>query len=319
MIVMKELRSQWRKLWLDLGWLIVLTITFGTTLVLDALGVLNYAWSLLLWGIPIAYLAPLFAMLTREGTGRRRKALLLTVVLIVTLGVVLDFLLGHLTLVFPGCETEGKYLHCIGGEVPVEELLFYALGPVAIVLAYACADERWLAAYNPADDLLDVKLLQISPPIVLTALGAAIFLTVVWQIKGAFPTYATFLAAGSLLPSMFLYRAIGRLVNWPAFAVTTLYVALTSVIWEVTLALPRGWWGYKMEGMLAQINAWSSPHPFPVEAAFVWIAAPFSSVLIYEFAKAFMHHPSRSTRDALLGPRGTARRHPTGPGVEVKN
>ena len=35
---------------------------------------------------------------------------------------------------------------------------------------------------------------------------------------------------------MFLYRTIGNLTNWPAFAVTTLWVILTSVIWEVTLA-----------------------------------------------------------------------------------
>jgi hypothetical protein len=299
-----------RRLWLDLGWLFVLILTFGTTLSLDALGVLNYAWSLLLWAIPIAYLVPLFATVTSQGTGRRRKALALCIAMIVGLGIVLDFLLGHLTLIFPGCEIEGKYLHCIRGEVPVEELMFYALGPAAMVLAYACADERWLAAYNPPDDLLDLKLLQISRPIAMTAVVTAVALLAVWQIRGAFPIYATFLAAGALLPALVLYRAVGGLVNWPAYAVTTLYVALTSVVWEATLALPREWWGYNMTGMLAQIDAWSTPHPFPLEAAFVWIVAPFSCVLTYEFAKAFMHHPSPSTRDALLGGRDHAVRIP---------
>jgi hypothetical protein len=43
------------------------------------------------------------------------------------------------------------------------------------------------------------------------------------------------------------------------------------------------------------------PHPFPIEAAFVWVAAPFSSVLMYELAKAFMHHPSPTAKGALLG------------------
>ena len=40
---------------------------------------------------------------------------------------------------------------------------------------------------------------------------------------------------------MFLYRTIGTLTNRPAFAVTTLYVIVTSLIWEVTLAIPRQW------------------------------------------------------------------------------
>ena len=57
-----------------------------------------------------------------------------------------------------------------------------------------------------------------------------------------------------------------------------------------------------MQGMLGAIGAWSHPEPFPIEAAFVWMAAPFSSVLTYEFAKAFIYHPSPSSRIALLGP-----------------
>ena len=77
---------------------------------------------------------------------------------IVALGVVLDFVLGYLTLRFPGCSEPagtGPYVWClpaVGGRIPVEELLFYAMGPVAIVLVYACADERWLSRYNPKDD-----------------------------------------------------------------------------------------------------------------------------------------------------------------------
>lgn len=291
-------------MWLDLGWLVVLVLALAFPLVVDAFGALTYAWSLAFWGIPILYLIPLFLTLTAGGHGRRRRALLLTVGLIVGLGVVLDFLLGPLTLTFPGCVVnDGRYLYCLAGRVPIEEMLFYALGPMAIVLVYAAADERWLQAYNPKDELLNVRLLQISPPLVVTAIVAAAALVVAWLVRGQFPTYATFLTAGALLPAVVLYRCIGRFVNWPAFAATTLYVALTSVIWEVTLAVPRGWWGYEMKGMLGAIGPWSRPEPFPVEAAFVWLAAPFSAVLTYECAKAFMHHPSPSARVALLGPR----------------
>ena len=145
-----------RTFWLDLGWLVVLVVTLALPLVLDAFGRLKYFTSLALWGIPILYLWPVFAMLTADGTGRRRRALLATAGTIVGLGVVLDFVLGFLTLRFPGCSEPAAprvpicwCLPAVSGRIPVEELLFYAMGPVAMVLVYACADERWLSRYNP--------------------------------------------------------------------------------------------------------------------------------------------------------------------------
>ena len=151
-----------RTFWLDLGWLVMLVITIGFALGLDGAGKLTYFTSLVMWGIPICYLLPVFSMLTADGRGRRRRALLGTVGSIVVLGIVLDFLLGHLTLRFPGCYAPAgsvPYVLClpaVGGRVPLEEVLFYAMGPTAIVLVYACADERWLSRYNPKDDLLDL-------------------------------------------------------------------------------------------------------------------------------------------------------------------
>jgi hypothetical protein len=297
-----------RTFWLNLGWLIMLVVTIAAALVLDAAGRLTYFTSLGLWGIPILYLWPVFNMITAEGTGRRRRALHWSVGTIVVLGIVLDFVFGHLTLRFPGCNEPrgaGPYVWClpaVGGSVPVEELLFYAMGPVAIVLVYACADERWLSRYNPKDDLLDVKLIQLSPRLMIAAVGAGLTALVLWRVNGTFPTYFVFIAAGAVLPAMFLYRTIGGLTNWPAFAATTLYVLLTSIIWEVTLAIPRGWWGYEPSGMIGlTIAAWSRGDAiFPVEAAAVWLFAPFSSILIYEFAKALTHHP-RPTNVALFG------------------
>jgi hypothetical protein len=296
-----------RTFWLNLGWLIVLVLTVAVALGLDAVGRLTYFTSLVLWGIPILYLWPVFSMLTASGTGRRRRALRWTVATIVVLGIVLDFLLGHLTLRFQGCSESGpdQYVLClpaVGGRVPLEELLFYAMGPIAIVLVYACADERWLSKYNPVDDLLNLKLIQPSPRLMIVAAIAAVTALVLWRINGTFPTYFAFLAAGALLPAIFLYRTIGNLTNWPAFAVTTLYVILTSVIWEATLAIPREWWGYQPSGMIGvTIAAWSRGDAiFPVEAAAVWIFAPFASILTYEFAKALTHHP-RSTKAALFG------------------
>jgi hypothetical protein len=295
---------------MDLGWLGVLVLTFAVPLTLDAYDALTYFTSLLIWLIPIVYLWPLFRTITAEGTGRRRRALRVSIAAIVGLGTVLDFLLGHFILTFPGCAAESvaqPYVLClpaVGGSIPIEELLFYALGPVVMVLLYACADERWLKLYNPEDELLNVKLLQVSPRLVLAGVGVIVACVVVWQMTGSFPLYALFLGASALLPTMFLYRSIGRLINWPALAVTAMFILLASIIWEVTLAVPRAWWGYEADGMLGIIiRAWSAGDAiFPVEAAFVWIVAPLFTVFTYEFAKAFFHHPG-STRAALFGRR----------------
>jgi hypothetical protein len=304
-----------RTFWLNLGWLVALVVTFAVPLALDAIGRLNYFTSLTMWLIPILYLWPTFSMLTANGTGRRRRALVWTVVSIVGLGIALDFVLGFLTLRFPGCVNPavaptGRYLLClpaVHGEIPIEELLFYAMGPVAMVLVYACADERWLSKYNPPDDLVDLKLIQVSPRIAVVGATLAVAVLIFWRVNGTFPTYFLFLTAGAVLPAMFLYRSIGALTNWPAFAVTTLYVTLTSVIWEVTLAIPRQWWGYQPSGMVGvTIAAWSRGNAiFPIEAAVVWLFAPFASVLTYEFAKALTHHP-KPTKAALFGASPTA-------------
>jgi lycopene cyclase domain-containing protein len=158
------------------------------------------------------------------------------------------------------------------GRITVEELLFYVMGPVAIVLVYVCADERWLSKYNPNDKFLDLKLIQLSPRLAIVAAGAAVMALVLWRVNGNFPTYFVFISAGALLPAMLLFRTIGNLTNWPAFAVTMLYVIVTSLIWEVTLAIPRQWWGYEPSGMMGfTIAAWSRGEAiFPVEAAMVW-------------------------------------------------
>lgn len=297
-----------RTFWLNLGWLVVLVVTVAVPLVLDAVGLLTYFTSLALWGIPLLYLWPVFYSLTASGSGRRRRALRWSAGSIAGLGVILDLLLGHLTFRFPGCGTpDSPYVGClpgVGGMVPIEELLFYVMGPVVMVLVYACADERWLGRYHSGDDRLDHALIRVSPRLVLVAVAAAVTSLVVWRVNGSFPTYFAFLTAGAILPAMFLYRAVGHLTNWPAVAVTTLYVLVTSVIWEVTLAIPRDWWGYEPSGMLGlTIAAWSRGAAiFPVEAAIVWLFAPFSCVLIYEFANAFFHH-RRSTFAALFGSR----------------
>ena len=297
-----------QQVWANVGWLFVLVGVFAVPFTLDAYGRLTYFTSLTMWLLPAAYLSRLFFQITADGKGRRRRALFWTIGTFVFLGVVLDFILGHAILRFVGCDdVPSQYVYCLPAlrtKIPVEELLFYALGPAAIVLVYACADELWMNRYNPRDDLLNARLIQPSTPLIVTAVVAAATIVGIWIVRGRFPTYAAFLTAGALLPAMFFYRCVHTLVNWPAFAATSLYVTVTSIVWEVTLAIPREWWGYNPDGLLGiKIVAWSTPRAeFPIEAAFVWLCAPFSAIFSYEFTKALMHHP-RTTREALFGTR----------------
>lgn len=299
-----------RSLFVDLGWLLVLVVTVAVPLGLDAFGHLTYLASLVFWLIPLLYLWPVFRSLTADGSGRRRRALRWSAGAIAGLGVVLDLLFGHLTFRFPGCGMpDSPYVAClpgVGGLVPVEELLFYVLGPIVMVLVYACCDERWLARYHSGHDRIDGALIRVSPRLVLAAAAAGGLALAAWRLNGTFPTYFVFLTAVAILPALFFYRAVGHLTNWPAVAMTTLYVLVTSVIWEVTLAIPRDWWGYEPDGMLGLfIAAWSRGEAiFPVEAAVVWLVAPLSCVLIYEFANAFLHHPDETTA-ALFGRGGS--------------
>lgn len=296
-----------RSLFVDLGWLFVLVVTVAVPLGLDAFGYLTYLASLAFWLIPLLYLWPVFRSLTADGSGRRRRALRWSAGAIAGLGVVLDLLFGHLTFRFPGCGApDSPYVAClpgVGGLVPVEELLFYVLGPIVMVLVYACCDERWLARYHSGHDRIDGALIRVSPRLVLAAAVAGLLAVAAWRLNGTFPTYFVFLTAVAILPALFLYRAVGHLTNWPAVAMTTLYVLVTSVVWEVTLAIPRAWWGYEPSGMLGlTVAAWSRGDAvFPVEAAVVWLVAPLSCVLIYEFANAFMHHTAPTRTQALLG------------------
>jgi hypothetical protein len=103
------------------------------------------------------------------------------------------------------------------------------------------------------------------------------------------------------VPAIAMYKSIGHYVNWRAFGVTELYVIATSLAYEVTLALPLRWWGYQDDAtMNLYVERWSSPYShFPIEAAAVWIAAPFSAVLTYEWVKAYLHHPAPSLRAKL--------------------
>jgi hypothetical protein len=289
----------------SIDWLVVLLVSWVLPLGLIPALEVTYFNSLIFWIVPIVALLPRFLGLTHAGS-RRRRAFGWATAQIVVLGILLDFGFGHKILLFnpePGAYV--ALLPAVGMRIPLEEVLFYLLGPPAILLVYFWCDEFWLSAYNRQDRRLamspDHPLLRVSWRTVLIGVavlaGGVVFKA--WRSGGRewIPFYFTYLVAVGFVPAACAYEATKRLVNWRALSTSVLYVLATSIIWEVTLAFPRFWWGYQPRALLGvYIRPWTlgADRPFPVEAVLVWLAAPFASVFTFELLKAYQYHPSRS-------------------------
>lgn len=290
------------------NWLLLLLASWGIPVFVPH----SYLFSLVFWVLPVAVVLFDVLAVTDTPTHRRRRALVYATAWIVLLGIVLDFGLGRYVLTF----TADWYWFRIFG-IPVEELLFYVFAPMAILLVYAWCDEHWLSAYNRSAER--DRLLAEGRPLLILApwmVGAAAVLLALAAVaarqshgRWLLPLYPLFITLAAVLPAMVTYRAIEPFVNWHAFGATTLWVIGTSLAHEVTLAIPLGWWGYQDEATMGiVIAAWSTAeHHFPLEAAVVWVSAPFSCILTYEFAKAYLHHPVDDRRTRLLGSTSAAR------------
>ena len=69
-------------------------------------------------------------------------------------------------------------------------------------------------------------------------------------------------------------------------------------MWEVTLAIPYGWWNFRDEQMLGvRITAWGQ---LPIEEVCLWIAVTYATVIVYETVKCWQTS-GKSIRHALLG------------------
>jgi hypothetical protein len=296
-----------------LDWLLAVLFSWVIPFELITTWRVTYGVSLLLWVIPIILLLPRLFAVTDRG-GRRRRAIMWTVVYIFAGGTLLDVIFGAVILRFSNVQTYWLPVPALGGEgwIPVEELIFYLTGGLAIVLVYFWSDEFWLHAYNirqrrpliPTPGyLVDVSWNAVIAGGALMALGIAA--KRVYHGAGPWlPAYFTFLVLVAFVPAVVLYRGVKDLVNWRAFSFTMLYVLLTAAVWEVTLGLPRRWWGYRPAAMLGKyVPAWGTPDwPYPIEALFVWLVVSFAVVLLYEAIKAY-HYDPRAPRAKLFGPK----------------
>lgn len=264
----------------------------------------GYPVSLLLFIVPILVIA--FWFVPAERLRISRKSFVRTIALLFPIGVILDFFFARSFLKFPNPEaTLGIPAPALGGSVPIEEYIFYFTGFVTILLVYIWFDEYWLAAYSiPLDARERInyqRLLRFHPTSLvlgLVLIAAAIFFRMHFIQEPGFPGYFTFLVIGALGPSTLLLPSAMPVINWRAFSLTLLLILLVSLLWEATLAVPYGWWGYQDAQMIGiRITAWSK---LPIEAVIVWIAVTYATAIVYEVVRRWQSS-GKGIRQAFFG------------------
>ena len=265
----------------------------------------GYTVSLLLFIVPSLVIA--FWFLPGEGVRISRRAFGWTIGLLFPLGAILDFFLAQYFFVFPNeAATLGIKAPALGHWVPIEEYAFYLTGFIVVVLFYIWLDEYWLAAYSvPETDARRItfdRLLRFHPTSLILAvvlIGAAFFFErVIAHNATKIPGYFIFLVLFTLIPSTAFLPTARPVINWRALSLTMFIMLITSLLWEVTLALPYGWWNFRDEQMLdLRITAWAQ---LPIEEVYVWIAVTYTSVIVYEIVKRWKGS-GKSAMHAFIG------------------
>jgi len=275
----------------------------------------GYTVSLLIYLVPVAALIVWFYRSHPPGSFRRR-ALRYTLILLVPIGFALDFVLGNTFFLFPnrgavlGIYVPG-FSFATGGfvwDLPIEEFIFYASGFFAMLLLYIWCNQVWVPAYGVSDHADPAQ----HPPYIVRIhwrsiyWGVALIVLALFYKKvlappdqrNGFPLYMMFLLLAAVVPGMLLHRCAAPFVNWRAFSVTLMWVLLTSLLWEATLASPFGWWRYQDHWMMGlRVRAWAD---LPVEAVVLWLAVAYTTISVFETVKVFIHM-EQPTTVALFG------------------
>jgi hypothetical protein len=264
----------------------------------------GYTVSLLMFIVPILVIGLWFV--PREGVRISKRAFVRTIAILFPMGAALDFFFARSFFTFPNPgATLGIAAPALGGGVPIEEYVFYLTGFTAVLLIYVWLDEYWLAAYGvPADAAERARfdrLLRFHPQSLVWAvalIGAAILYRWAFVKEPGFPWYFIFLAIGALGPSAALLPSAMPVINWRALSLTMFIILLTSLLWEVTLAVPYGWWDFQDAAMVGvRITAWSR---LPIEEVCVWIAVTYATVIVYEIVRRWQAS-GRRILHALMG------------------
>ena len=255
----------------------------------------EYTLSLLFWIVPVSAMT-LFFIVKRSLAPVPLRALLLNLVVLSATGFILDLFFARYFFTFPDPEmTLGIMLR----NIPVEEFVFYVSGFWFIIALYVLNDEYFLSRYNVPDSryvryarrlkrkvYIDVSLRSVSVLVMLCCVSIALKFLLNRVSGYPVPGYFIFLAAAAYVPWIFFWRVSRLFVNTRALVFTVVTTLCISIIWEVTLALPRGYWGYNPNEMVGIfVGFWSN---LPIEAVTVWL---FSSLIIlsYEYTKVQLY------------------------------
>lgn len=223
------------------------------------------------------------------------------------------------------------------GAFPVEEFLFYVFACVLILMLYIGSSEIWFYSGSPPDleaaarDAIPIWSVNPRPLIVAAALiGLGVYFKyelappspapapIPAECAGGgwcfghhqlpqppaaegtgFPLYLTILVVVVLVPAGMMFEKLSAIVNARALQFTILITVLISLVWEVTLALPYGWWGYNHHWMVGlRVPAWFG---LPVESVLLWLAAAWGIVFQYELFRV-SRVTGLSLRRVLFGP-----------------
>ena len=243
----------------------------------------GYTYSLALFAFPLLALSGWYV-------GHRRRcplhgqALGLTLLVIFPLWCAVDVLLANRFFRFPN--PSAHYNPMFWGfeaglgwtrSIPYEEFAFYFGAVTVMVLLYLWAAEVWYARYTLPETEYR-RLAEGTPPLVdvharwalfgLAVLAAGIAVKKASSAPAGLPEYFLLLWALATIPTVLLVRRLSPFLNDRALLFTIMATVLVSLLWEVTLSLPNGWWDYHHEHMLGVfVEPWSQ---LPIEATSLW-------------------------------------------------
>ena len=265
----------------------------------------EYTVSLLIWIAPIIALT-FFFIKRRLLTPEKSFALLVTVLILSFIGFALDLLFAHYFFTF---DNHKAVCGLTIRRIPIEEFVFYLAGFLCVLFIYVFCDEWLLLKYNMPDTeyaryrstlkrklVLHLKSLWLAPALIVAGTACKRIMNPAGEF---IPGYFTFLVIAAYAPAFLFYGITKPFINWRAFLFSMQLTLLISVIWEVTLALPRGYWDYQHGAMLGVfIGVW---HDLPVEAVTVWMFCTLV-ILMYEYIKIcyFTAEPSVPVHKLLL-------------------
>ncbi len=264
----------------------------------------GYTWSLLLYLIPDLLLGS-WVLAMHRGP-REKKAFWVTVGLLIPLWCLLDVFFGLTFFKYPNLGasvgTFWGYTFDRGWakEIPLEEIAFYALGFIGMILVYIWGDEYFFAAYKKPEPKERCTMRQLLKPHVGTAIVGVVLAAAAIGYKKlgphdyheGIPGYFLFMLACCILPSLFCYRIAFPRINWRAFSFGFFFMLFISLFWEGAVGVPYQWWDYNRGQMMGIFIPALTGLPF--EAVLLWFCASWTNTLVYVTIRSLL--PSEAAK-----------------------